>query len=146
MILRMNSVDRMKIQAFAEESYPNECCGFLIGTTGAAQKVVEKVRFANNSRTRKHNRYLIDPAEFQSVERALRESSCEIVGFFHSHPDVAAEPSPYDLEYAWPWYSYLIVSVRHGKAVEANSWQLKDDRSAFEPEAIALQEGKKQCQ
>jgi hypothetical protein len=49
---------------------------------------------------------------------------------------VAARPSQYDLEWALPSLSYLIISVVKGKAVESNSWRLRDDRSAFDQEAI----------
>ena len=52
------------------------------------------------------------------------------------HP---ARPSEYDRDHAWPWFSYIIVSVKGGKADEANAWQLKEDRSGFE--ALKLEKG-----
>jgi proteasome lid subunit RPN8/RPN11 len=59
-----------------------------------------------------------------------------VLGFYHSHPDHPAAPSPFDTEHAWPWYSYLIVRVDRGSAVEATSWQLATDRSAMLPESL----------
>ena len=45
----------------------------------------------------------------------------------------------FDLEHAWPWYSYLIVSVEQGKVADAHSWRLAEDRSRFEPEELELE-------
>ena len=64
--------------------------------------------------------------------RAKRDSSCS--GFYHSHPDHPARPSQYDLDHAWPSFSYVIVSVMAGEDKLLTSWQLKDDRSAFDEE------------
>jgi len=59
-----------------------------------------------------------------------------VVGFFHSHPDHPASPSAFDLEHAWPYYSYLIVSVGRGRVADARAWRLATDRSRFEPETL----------
>jgi len=49
----------------------------------------------------------------------------EIVGFYHSHPDHPARPSPTDLEDAhWIGCSYVITSVVQGKAHETRSFLL----------------------
>jgi proteasome lid subunit RPN8/RPN11 len=63
------------------------------------------------------------------------------VGFYHSHPDHPAEPSSFDLEHAWPYYSYLIVSVRDGRVADARSWRMAPDRSRFEPETLEITTG-----
>lgn len=69
------------------------------------------------------------------AEHAVR--GLVVVGFYHSHPDAPARPSPYDLEHAtWPWLSYVIVAARSGQAEELTSWVLADDRAAFLPEEI----------
>jgi proteasome lid subunit RPN8/RPN11 len=60
----------------------------------------------------------------------------DVVGFYHSHPDVAARPSEFDKEHAWPYYSYVIVSVRGGQPFEMTSWRLAEDRSIFTEEKI----------
>ena len=56
----------------------------------------------------------------------------------HSHPDVAARPSEYDRQHAWPWYSYLIVSVRAGQAAELNAWVIPEDQDQFTAEALEI--------
>ena len=68
----------------------------------------------------------------------MRLESQDVLGFFHSHPDVAAVPSDYDRNHAWPWFSYLIVSVQEGESEEARSWVLREDRSGFGEERLVI--------
>jgi proteasome lid subunit RPN8/RPN11 len=126
-----------QIKKWAEDSYPYEACGVLIGSVRAGEKSVTRVVPAENRRADSaHNRYLIDPETIHRLELELRDSGAGILGFFHSHPDAPANPSDYDLQHAWPWYSYLIVSVAEGRAREAVSWRLRDDRSGFDSEPL----------
>jgi proteasome lid subunit RPN8/RPN11 len=69
-------------------------------------------------------------------ERAAMQKGLDVVGFYHSHPDEAAVPSGYDLDHAWPIYSYIIVSVGEGNARDLRSWEMEGDRSKFNPEEI----------
>jgi proteasome lid subunit RPN8/RPN11 len=109
----------------------------MVGSVDADIKSVSELVPAINERTDSlANRYLITADFVQKLEARLRGTDSSIVGFFHSHPDVPARPSAYDQEHAWPWYSYLIVSVIKGEAHEVLNWKLKDDRSAFDPEDI----------
>lgn len=125
------------IRRIAEEAYPHECCGILVGShLNGKTQVTEWVAAENQRRDSPANRYLISPELVRQVERRFRGTGQEIVGFFHSHPDVPARPSQYDRDHAWPWYTYLIVSVREGRSAEALAWRLKEDRSDFEPEEV----------
>ncbi|RMF68188.1 MAG: M67 family peptidase [Calditrichaeota bacterium] len=130
------------INAFAEEAYPFECCGFLLGKPENDSKTVLTTFPAFNAReeSEKHHRFLITPEAFLQCEKFARERGLDIIGFYHSHPDAAARPSDYDVAHAWPWYAYLIVSVQNQKAVEVTSWVLRDDRSEFRPERLVILE------
>lgn len=58
-------------------------------------------------------RFLIDPNDHIDGRRAARQQGLEIVGFYHSHPHSAAEPSATDYEEAgYPDHLYLIVGLR----------------------------------
>ena len=129
-----------QIRKHGEETYPHECCGFLLGTTEGEAKNIAQVARVGNAREEeaKRNRYLISPDDFLRAEKEARAQKLNIVGFYHSHPDVEAKPSVYDTEHAWPWYSYVIVSVRKGKAAEVRSWVLAEDRSKFGEEEIVV--------
>lgn len=138
-MLQLDKQHEQEIHQIAGAAYPNECCGFLIGRAGEESRTVEVVKAVDNQRTDSlHNRYLIGPEEIRDIEQELRGSDRQIIGFFHSHPDVAAQPSKFDLEHAWPWYSYLIVSVIQGSPRQALCWRMKADRSAFEREELRI--------
>ena len=76
--------------------------------------------------------------QFLDADRRARAESLEVLGFFHSHPDAPAQPSSFDLEHAWDYYSYLIVSVANGTVADTRAWRLRADRSGFDPEPIEL--------
>lgn len=129
--------EAIKKQAVAE--YPYECCGMLLGSLGVDKhkkvEVILPISNARNARER-HNRFLITPEEMKRGETVARQNKLDVLGFYHSHPDHPAAPSTYDLEHAWPYYSYIIVAVADGKAEDLTSWELRDDRSQFNPEAV----------
>jgi proteasome lid subunit RPN8/RPN11 len=58
------------------------------------------------------------------------------LGFYHSHPDHPALPSGYDLDHAFPFFSYVIVSVQKGEPTEVRSFVMREDRSAFDAEEL----------
>jgi proteasome lid subunit RPN8/RPN11 len=76
--------------------------------------------------------------DVRAAEKAAGEQGLEVVGWYHSHPDHPARPSEYDRDYAWPWYSYIIVSVQNGAPRDMTSWRLNDDRAEFSPEGIEV--------
>jgi proteasome lid subunit RPN8/RPN11 len=124
-----------RIHRHLESGYPNEACGVMLGRDGVVTEIVS----ADNQRTDSaRNRYLIDPLVYLKIEREADKRGLQVVGIYHSHPDVAARPSQFDLDHAWPDFSYLIVSVVKGKAVESNSWRLRDDRSRFDQDLVEI--------
>lgn len=132
-----------QINKHAEEDYPYECCGVVLGTFGEDQtKLVTHLLPISNSREEqaRHNRFLITSEDMMRSEVYARKNKLDVLGFYHSHPDHPAAPSAFDLEHAWPSYSYLIVSVAKGKAEDLTSWELKNDRSAFQSETIITEE------
>jgi proteasome lid subunit RPN8/RPN11 len=114
------------IRRHGEETYPNECCGVLLGQMEDDARIVTSTARAGNTRTDSaHNRYSIDPKELVRLQRQARERSEDIVGFYHSHPDHPAQWSQTDLAEAhWFGCSYVITSVEKGKAVLTNSFEL----------------------
>lgn len=132
-----------EIQSQAEAGYPQEICGFLLGSQDAdtSEFVAEELQPAANRRTDEpRRRYLIDPDEYRAVERRAARQDREIIGVYHSHPDAPARPSEYDRELAWPNCAYLIAAVINGAVQQMTAWVLADDRSAFAPLEIVLQD------
>ncbi|MEA2560234.1 MAG: hypothetical protein QOH06_1738 [Acidobacteriota bacterium] len=121
----------------AAASYPDECCGVLIGRILGDSTVVERLLSADNERDdSRHNRYLINPETVLAAHKEARALGLDVVGYYHSHPDHPARPSEFDREHAWPGVSYLIVSVEKGSVADARSWRLADDREKFDEEKI----------
>ena len=122
-----------RMRAHGEETYPHECCGFMLGSAEEGLQRISEIRSQENERTdSRENRFVISPEQFRAAEKYARKAGLLLVGIYHSHPDSPARPSEYDRDHAWPWFSYVIVSVKGGKAAEANAWQLRDDRSGFD--------------
>jgi proteasome lid subunit RPN8/RPN11 len=127
------------IREHGEADYPHECCGLLIGRFGAqGEKRVEETSPISNAREEeaKRNRFLITPEELLAGEKLARQKKLDVVGFYHSHPDHPAVASRFDLEHAWPVYSYVIVSINQGESGDLLSWEMEEDRSRFYPEQI----------
>jgi len=136
LILSQSQIDA--IRTHGEETYPYECCGFLVGTaTGDDISVAEVLRASNTRDDSPNNRYAIDPKELYAIDIDAHKRGLGVVGIYHSHPDVAAQPSEFDREHACPWYCYAIVSVVKGEAKELRNWRLNDDGSQFSEDTIS---------
>lgn len=121
-------------------TYPEECCGFLLGTVSTEGNVVQTIhRIENAQEENRERRFLMGPGDFLKADRAARQLGLDVVGTYHSHPDHPAQPSATDLEHAtFPGFTYIIVSVQQGVPGELTTWSLAPDRSCFEPEFVRL--------
>ena len=130
-----------EIRAHGADAYPEEGCGFLLGTvTDTGTNRVTALRRATNRhpewRTR---RYQLTADDYRDADAAAQERGLDVVGIYHSHPDHPAEPSETDLEEAtFPGYTYVIVSVHDGAPENLTAWTLAPDRSEFRREEIAV--------
>lgn len=131
----------------AEREYPRECCGLLVGRIvdgGRARIIQETFPVANvyAEEGERYHRMSIEPLDYARAERLYAARGLGVVGNYHSHPEHTAVPSRFDLEHLapWPTMSYIVVSVRAGKAVELRSWELLADRSRFEEEEVTREE------
>ncbi len=156
MLLKLAPQHVDAIRRHAEQEYPAECCGIMLGHADGGQKVVTEVVPLTNlrhdperaqellpleqpGRESERNRFLIDPRDQLRVEKDARARQLDVLGYYHSHPDHPARPSEYDREHAWPWYSYVIIAVEQGEATDLNSWVLTEDRSRFDRQAVEIE-------
>lgn len=154
-MLKLNQRQIEAIRAHGRREYPNECCGVLIGASNEALKEVREVVPLKNLRLdsetaqkllpvsdpgieSERNRFLIDPKDQLRVEKEARARGLEVLGYYHSHPDHPARPSNYDREHAWPWYSYVILSVERGEAKDLTCWVLSHDRTRYDSEPMEV--------
>lgn len=134
-MLMLQSEADMDIRRHGRESYPEECCGALIGRDGS---VVEAMRLPNLMGEEARRYFLVGPVEYQVAEKRATEMGGKLMGFYHSHPDHPARPSQNDLEQAWPTFLYVILAVQNGKPGTMTSWRLREDRSAFDEQTVAV--------
>ena len=151
MATALSSDTAQKIREHGAETYPHECCGALLGrdldasTTSEpdtaqppSREIVALFPLVNRRDDSPRNRFSVTSDDVRDAEKAAREKGIDVVGWYHSHPDAPARPSEYDRDHAWPWYSYIIVSVQKGEPRDTTSWRLHDDRAAYDPETIEV--------
>ena len=129
-----------KIRAHGAETYPHECCGALLGKDSEPREILGLFPLINRRDDSPRNRFSVSTADVVEAEKVARGQGLDVVGWYHSHPDHPARPSQYDRDHAWPWYSYIIVSVAEGMPQDMTSWRLNDDREQFSPEAIEIRQ------
>ncbi len=132
-----------EMRAHARTTYPDECCGFLLAderipADTAPRFVVAVERAANEYDGERRRRFEIRPNELREAERRATDAGRAIVGFYHSHPDHPARPSQFDQDHAWPWYTYIVLSVTATETPAVGAFELDPDSAAFRE--IALRE------
>ena len=152
--LKLHSHHLQAIQTYAESTYPEECCGLLLGQRSGDEKTLSEVLPTPNTwdsdaadafqsideslsqrASSKRNRFTIAPEVMLKAQKDARDRNLDIIGIYHSHPDHPAVPSEFDRAIAWQRYSYVIVSVQQGKTCDLQSWSL-DDNCQFQSEEI----------
>ena len=141
-----------RIRRHGAEAFPHECCGALLGRdtvaseerdsrlhpSEGAREVLDLFPLINRRDDSPRNRFAVSADDVREAEKAARQHGLDVVGWYHSHPDHPARPSQFDREHAWPWYSYMIVSVMSGVPAEMTSWRLNDDRQDYSVERIEI--------
>ena len=129
-----------QIHQHGENAYPGEGAGFLLGNSSTDTRVVTAILELSNAReeSAQHNRYLLTPQDMLRSEQEAARLGLDVIGVFHSHPDHPNQPSEFDREWAMPWFSYIITSVKQGTAAGSRSWRLSDDRAQFTEESIQV--------
>ena len=145
-MLHLSYSDYATLRAHGEGTYPNECCGVLLGLAAPDGNHVGATVRAGNTRTDSaHNRYNIAPEELIRIQRQARKLGLDIVGFYHSHPDCPAQWSLTDFNEAhWIGCSYVITRVDQGKAVMTNSFLLTgtdEEDKKFLDEPVEIEVG-----
>jgi proteasome lid subunit RPN8/RPN11 len=123
---------RREIERHGEQTYPEECCGILLGTEENGEMVITALERIDNSQdANRRRRFLITAPQYARAEARARTAGLTLLGFYHSHPDHPARPSDFDTEHALPWFVYIIVSIASGHAAAMTAWQLEEERQHF---------------
>jgi proteasome lid subunit RPN8/RPN11 len=122
-MIRIELAPWASMVAHAQQTYPNECCGAMLGSTEDGAKLVrEALPLENAFEGAQAARYELRPEDLLAADRAARERRMELIGIYHSHPDCDAYFSQTDLKNSCPWYSFVVLSISHGEFHHANSW------------------------
>ena len=125
--------------AHARASYPNECCGAMLGVTDGESKTVrESVALQNAFEGAQAARYELRPEDLLAADKAARERQMDLIGIYHSHPDCDAYFSQTDLKNSCPWYSFVVLSIQQGEFHHANSWLPNFDQTEAAKEDLSL--------
>ena len=130
------------IREHGADAYPEEGCGFLLGTvtTDGENRVRALHRTANRHPENRERRYELTAEDYRNADSAAQEQGLDVVGVYHSHPDHPARPSETDLaEATFPGFTYVIVSVHDGAPEDLTAWSLAPDRSEFHRERITVE-------
>jgi proteasome lid subunit RPN8/RPN11 len=125
--MKITDAQLKEIYAHAKETYPRECCGFMLGHFEPGGAQVRHIRQAVNQTSDRPDRFIISGEEYAQADAAAAEAGQEIIGIYHSHPDWPAIPSQTDMDSAWEQVYYLIVSIHHGMVLNTVVWHLADD-------------------
>ncbi|MDR3701439.1 MAG: M67 family metallopeptidase [Candidatus Sulfopaludibacter sp.] len=122
----------------ARETYPNECCGAMLGSTDGEQKMVRvSMRLENAFEGAQAARYELRPEDLLAADKAAREHRMDLIGIYHSHPDCDAYFSSTDLQNSCPWYSFVVLSIQKGEFHHANSWLPNVDQTEAAKEELS---------
>ncbi|MDE3165728.1 MAG: M67 family metallopeptidase [Acidobacteriota bacterium] len=136
-MIRIKSEPWQAMVAHARKTYPNECCGAMLGTTdGETKQVREAIALENAFEGAQAARYELRPEDLLAADRAARERGMDLIGIYHSHPDCDAYFSATDLKNSCPWYSFVVLSIQKGDFDHANSWLPNFDQTAAEKEEL----------
>lgn len=121
----------------AKSTYPNECCGAMLGVVDGSNKTVrEAVALTNAFEGSQRERYELRPEDLIWADKQASERKMELIGIFHSHPDCDAYFSKTDLENSCPWLSFVVLSIQKGAFHHANSFLPNLDQTAADKEEL----------
>jgi proteasome lid subunit RPN8/RPN11 len=134
-----------EIERDGARAYPNECCGVMYGRDepgGGRRRVVERVEPLANSYAadEQFHRFSIDGRDLMRAEKTAADAGLLVLGFYHSHPDHPARPSETDRQAAWPFYSYVIVSIANREPLDMTCWVLDEQTEHFRKQEIVEEE------
>lgn len=152
-MIETNLQQLQQLYSYAEKTYPEECCGLLLGTSSETAKKIVTIWPTENSwqaedwqewdslagELNKQSRFSIAPQDILAAQKSARQSQLEIIGVYHSHCDSPAIPSQFDRAIAWQCYSYIIIAVQAGVAIDVQSWTLNQQHQ-FRSETIVTKQ------
>jgi proteasome lid subunit RPN8/RPN11 len=110
-----------EIVAHAREDLPNECCGIVSTSDGAAVRVYRATNAVPSP-----VRFEIDPRDLIRIHSDIERAGIEMGSMYHSHVKSPAYPSQTDVNFAqnWPGVVWLIVSLADRDAPDLRGFHI----------------------
>jgi len=135
MLISLANLNRIK--AHAKETFPEECCGLLIGNVEEENSIRRNiVRYiapcVNRLRSDRTMGFEIAAYQRYDIEMAAKEYGMSIVGTYHSHTRFGAFPSATDCDATPIYQTMLIVAVANGVIEETRAFCKNINREVME--------------
>jgi [CysO sulfur-carrier protein]-S-L-cysteine hydrolase len=107
----------------ARRDAPNECCGMVATSDGAAVSVHEAENTAASP-----FRFEVDGLELHRTLTGMEDAGYELGAIYHSHTRSEPYPSQTDVNFAanWPGVEWIIVGLANGDAPVVRSYLIDD--------------------
>ena len=137
-MIKIEDVAWQTMVSHAQSTFPDECCGVMVGKIDGDAKLVTAAFAVENGayKGKQEDRYEIRPEDLLAADKKARAEGLDLIGIFHSHPDCDAYFSKTDLENSCPWYSFVVLSVKGGTFDHANSFLPNADQTTAEKEEL----------
>ena len=136
-MIRIEPVTWRGMVQHARDTYPNECCGAMLGKIEDGAKVVRLgVPMRNAHEGSQTARYVLQNEDLLAADAEARKRGLDLIGIYHSHPDCDAYFSETDLKSSCPWYSFVVISIKQGEFDHANSWLPDPDQTKADKEEL----------
>ena len=136
-MIRIDNEAWAEMVQHARETYPNECCGAMLGVIDGDKTVRAAMPLENAFAGAQAARYELRPEDLLAADKAARERNMDLIGIYHSHPDCDAYFSKTDLQNSCPWYSFVVLSIQKGEFHHANSWLPNFDQTEAAKEELS---------
>jgi proteasome lid subunit RPN8/RPN11 len=104
-----------------------ECCGLLAGREG----IITRALPAENVAVNRATRYEVAPKQIVHLMREIRAAGLEMLGIYHSHPNVRSEPSETDIAtVGYPDAAYFIISSAVDGEMPVRAFLIQDGQVA----------------
>jgi proteasome lid subunit RPN8/RPN11 len=130
-----------KLLATTTLTYPEECCGLLVGfDQSQVKRIITHIVPCQNSTLEplRRSHFKIEAPDILRADRLARTHRCDLIGIYHSHPDQSPQPSAQDLHHAIDGWSYVILTSTKNSVESMQAWRFNEKERSFSEEVLTI--------
>jgi len=126
MKLKIKPSDMLAVEKHALKTFPYECCGLFMGKSNDEEFEVKKVVKAKNT-LRSPAAFEANPAFVYREYKKAERRGLELIGIYHSHPNLKAFVSSRDADFMkyWKKIVWLIVGLSKYRVLERRAFTMR---------------------